>query len=270
MPAIRIEHLNQQIDRVIADFKYPDRCIRNIIDLCEYYSNRIRKHGQSGEPKPIINQFNIPKPVLRQLIQALPSIASEHPAQTIILIDKLWNKQIFEFQLIACSLLGTLPIENEAHVIQTINIWMEKNIDRQVEIAISEVGLSNIREYAPSQLLSYIEKWLNIDDMKQKRLALLALLPIIKNQKKDFLPAIYSMIKPYIRNIPDTIKFDVLNVIETLSERSPLETAFLLKSNLKLFNKYHTAWLIRQSIHHFPNNIQEELRSELRLIKTLA
>lgn len=270
MPAIRIEHLNQQIDRVIADFKYPDRCIRNIIDLCEYYSNRIRKHGQSGEPKPIINQFNIPKPVLRQLIQALPSIASEHPAQTIILIDKLWNKQIFEFQLIACSLLGTLPIENKAHVIQTINLWIEKNIDRQVEITISDIGLANIRENAPRQLLSYIENWLVNDDMKHKRLALLALLPIIKNQKKDFLPEIYSMIKPYIRNIPDTIKYDVLNVIETLSERSPVETAYLLKSNLKLFNKNHTAWLIRQSIHHFPNNIQEELRSELRLIKSLA
>jgi hypothetical protein len=69
------------------------------------------------------------------------------------------------------------------------------------------------------------------------------------------------MITPFLRVAPPRLRPDiVLNLIE-LAHISPNETAYHLRQNLYAPDNPDTAWLIRQVINEFP----EELRNNLKL-----
>jgi len=71
-------------------------------------------------------------------------------------------------------------------------------------------------------------------------------------------------LSPFLRTAPLPIRPDVLDVVAGLARRSPRETAFMLRQNLEAPDNPDTSLLIRQSLPHFPKDIQESLRLAVR------
>jgi hypothetical protein len=53
-------------------------------------------------------------------------------------------------------------------------------------------------------------------------------------------------------------------VLEALAQRSPQETAYFLRQSLNAPEAFDTPWIIRQTLHSFPPEIQEGLRNSVK------
>ena len=78
------------------------------------------------------------------------------------------------------------------------------------------------------------------------------------------MPVFYKLLTPFVRVAPPQLRPDILDAIQGLALLSPKETAFFLSINLEAPDNPSTAWLIRQSMVHFPEETQDFLRNALR------
>jgi hypothetical protein len=79
------------------------------------------------------------------------------------------------------------------------------------------------------------------------------------------LPTLYQQITPLMRSAPASLRPDLLDILHRLAELSPRETAYFLRQNLAIQqDNPGTAWLARNSLEYFPDDIQAGLRAALR------
>jgi hypothetical protein len=72
------------------------------------------------------------------------------------------------------------------------------------------------------------------------------------------------LLQTRLRKVPADLRHDMVEVVVALAVATPSETAFILRQNLELTDNQDTAWLIRQSIHAYPDREQRNLREDLR------
>jgi hypothetical protein len=264
MPAIQPARLKQQAALVAQYFDQPASFLRSLHHLLEFYADRARRPGQSGTLPPLIETYNVRPPVLRLLIQELVPLAEKDPAAGLVLCDALWSQAKLEFRWLAASLLGQIPPQPPGPVLERIQTWLSSRPEERLINAILDLGLQRLRQDNPDHLISVIENWLTQEDLYFTRLGLRALLPLIDDPHHENLPVLFRLIQPLTRRTPPSVRPELLEVIVTLAKRSPRETAFFMRQNLELIGSADTAWMIRQSLKSFPEEIQESLRIAVR------
>ena len=106
--------------------------------------------------------------------------------------------------------------------------------------------------------------WFDLKDPNFQKIGLRALIPQSKEGGSKNLPVIYKLIQPYVRNHNLEFYPDLIELIDVLAQKSPLETGHFLSLTLDLTNSADTAMLIRQCLKSFPPDIQENLKKDLR------
>jgi hypothetical protein len=264
MPAIQPARLRQQAALVVQSFAEPPVFIRSLHHLFEFYADRAKRPGMVGEPQPLLAAYHLRPPVLRQILLELTPLAQQSPQAALTLADALWEQPYVEFRTLAASLLGLVPALSPDLIFSRLETWIDLSTESQLVEALLEQGLARIRKEQMDFLLMKIADWLASPDGFHQRLGLRALLPIIADPAFDNLPISFRLITPFVRSAPSSVRPALLNVLAALAHRSPMETAFFLRESLTMSDSPDVPWMIRQSLHQFPSEIQQNLRAAMR------
>jgi DNA alkylation repair enzyme len=264
MPAIRPARLKVQVSELVSKYNQPAVFVRDLHALLDLYTDHTQHAGQSGSPTPLLDSYNTPPPVMRQVWRELMRVIKPHPLDGIQLCDALWAAPNYDLQLLAARLLGQLPINPPDPVINRMQAWVNSNPDQRLLHGLLEYGLQRFQQEAPDQLLELISSWLSSKDLPIQRAGLRALLTLINDAGTAYLPAIFRQITPYLRVAHPRLRPDILAVVTALAHCSPSETAYLLHQNLSAPDNPDTPWLIRQVLEEFPEESRLGLRSWLK------
>lgn len=267
MPAIQPVRLKKQISLVTAHFDNPQNFLIELHSILSYYANHLHHPGQSGDPAPLMNSYNVPKPVLRHIQQAMIPLASISPTQALELSKTLWSEPYLETHLLAAFLVGQIPSDQARDTLEQIHKWVLVGIDEQFLKPLAEVSLQRLRQEVPTLLIRQIEIWLEDPNLIVRQFAIQSLIPIITDPCFENLPLIITLINPYTRTMDEALRQEILDIILALTIRSPIEIAYLLINNYQVFKKDDTAWLIRQSLSRFPSDLQQSLKETIRIVE---
>lgn len=264
MPAIQPARLKQQSALVVQHFNDPAAFIRSLHYLLDYYADRTHRPGQSGEPAPLLEAYNVPPPVLRLLQQALKPAIEAQPQAVFPLCDALWAEDILEFRLLAASILGKAPVDPVDPVIDRVRNWAEKEREIRLVRGLVEEGLERLRRDNPEEALKVVEEWLADNEVRRRQLGLMALLPMIRDPGFQNMPGFFRMVQPLVRQVPSGLRPDVVDVLAALANRTPKETAYFLRQTMALPESPDAPWLTRRVQKEFPPDLQASLRSAAR------
>ncbi|MCZ7551119.1 MAG: hypothetical protein B6D39_02815 [Anaerolineae bacterium UTCFX2] len=264
MPAIQPALLRQQAAELAEHFADPPVFIRSLHHLLGFYADRARHPGQSGAPPPIITAYKVRPPVLRMILQQLIPLAIEEPRAGLALCDSLWAEPYLEPRLLAAMLLGQIPAEPPAQILERILAWLAPNLEFFLIDAVMKNSFVRLQKEQPRSIVRLIQDWLALKDPFYKQLGLRALLPLIENPEFQNMPVFFRLIQPLTSQTPSVLRPDLLDVLVALARRSPQETGFFLQQTLNMPDSEDTAWLIRQSLDEFPPELQQTLRAAER------
>ncbi|MBN1146007.1 MAG: DNA alkylation repair protein [Anaerolineales bacterium] len=264
MPAIQLARLKQQAALLAESFGDAEGYVRGLHHLLDYYSDRARRAGQSGKPSPLIAAYNVKLPVLRLLLQSIQPLALENPQAALALCDALWEQPYLELRQMAAMLLGMIPPQPPEIIMQRLRAWMQSDLEGRLIEALLVDALARLRQEAPQIILQAIQEWLESAHTFYQQVGLRALLPLILDASFDNLPMCFRLLQPLARNAPPALRPEVLDVLGAMARRSPQETAHFLKHTLGSHQAADTAWLIRQTLNEFPEEIRTNLREIVR------
>ena len=264
MPAIQLPRLKIQAAKLAGQFVDPVVFCRSLHNLLDFYADRAYRPGQVGDSRPLMAAYHVPSPVLREVIKVLTPFTLSAPEAVLALCDTLWSEPYLEFRLLAVSLLGLISPYPPDPVLLRVRDWTKPRTEARLAKALINTGLSQIRREYQARYLQLAETWLASPELSSQQLGLYALVPLLELQEFQDIPLIIKMLTPLVRTAPLALRPDLIDVIAGLAKRSPQETAFFLRQNLVVKSDNPvTAWLIRQSLHSFPAEIQKSLRSAL-------
>ncbi|UCH60102.1 MAG: DNA alkylation repair protein [Anaerolineales bacterium] len=263
MPAIQLAKLKKQVAELSDLFHEPAALRSKLHKTLDEYADRTRRHGQSGEPPPLVITHNVPAPVLHQIIRELSIQAASNPESGLRLCDYLWKQPYLEENLIAVYLLGSIILADDQPILERIQEWLHSKPEERLVNAILEHSLANLRQNSPKVVIDLIEKWIVDADTYHKSLGLRECLYLIDQHSFNDLSLVFNWINPLIRFSPSEIRSDVINILIALARRTPQETAYTLRRILDSPENNHAAWYIRQTLKYFPAPTQSKLRTVL-------
>jgi hypothetical protein len=263
MPAIRPAILKQHSALLANEFNQPELFCRSLHHLLDQYANRAFRPGQSGKPKPLLLSYDVPAPVLRQLLQDLEPKARQDPAAALVLCSMLWDEAYLETRMLAAGLLGKIPADSEQILTRLQGFLLTAGNDRLIS-GLLDQGLVRLRQTDPDRIIEQARTWLGSREEFEQTLGLRVLRPLIAQPAYEDLPVFFKLLDPLICEAPAVLRMDLIDVVETLARRSPRETAYFLQENLGFSMCTTTAWLIRQVLPVFPVEVRTSLRESLR------
>ncbi len=265
MPAINISRLRENSAQLAGLFEQPEVFISKLHKFLNSYADRTHRPGQTGIPAPLLESYNVPKPVIRQVLLDIKPKASQNSPSAYQLCDALWEEPYYEMRYLCASLLGMISPQPPDPVLDRVNSWSRGLSDLQLINVLFDKGLNRVRSEVPQVLIEQIDRWLEDNSLSVKRLGLQALIPLIRSASYENIPIFYRQIAPIARELPPLLRTDMRTVIKELAIRSPVETAHLLRQQITQSNSSDAAWLTRQNLKHFPPEVRNSLQELVRL-----
>jgi hypothetical protein len=78
------------------------------------------------------------------------------------------------------------------------------------------------------------------------------------------LPAVYRSLGPALKKADKGLRSSLIEVVRSLAQRSPQETAFFLRQTLSKNKTRTLTQIIRRSLEEFPPEIEKSLRTALK------
>jgi hypothetical protein len=264
MPAIQPARLKQQVANLVSDYDQPPVFVRDLHALLDLYSDHTQRHGQAGMPSSLMNSYNAPQQVMRQVWRECSRLIKPHPNQMLHLCDALWAETNFDLKLLAARILGQLPAVPPEPVLERLQSWVRMGMDKRLLDGFLEHGIKRFQQEVPEQLLELISTWLSSPEQDFRQAGLRALLPMIDDAGSPLLPTIFHLVTPYLRVAPSRLRPDILALVTALAHCSPSETAYLLRQNMSVPDNPDTAWIIRQVLDKFPEETKAGLRAAMK------
>jgi hypothetical protein len=268
MPAINLAQLRDNSSQLAMLYMQPEIFVRKLHSFLSEYSDRTHRPGQTGDPAPLLESYNVPKPVIRQVLLDIKPLTSEDSLGGLQLCDALWEEKKFEMRYIGASILGMINPHPYAPVLERVNNWSKNISDFQLVVVLFDKGLERIRNEVPQVLIEQIDRWLDDSDMSVKRLGLHALIPLIRSTSYENIPIFFRQVSPIARALPPLLSMEMRDVIKELATRSPVETAYFLRQLITQSGSTDAAWLTRQNIRHFPPEVRKSLQELVRTPKS--
>lgn len=269
MPAIQPAKLKVQIAELKGIYQTPELFIRKLIDLLEFYSDRTRRQGVVTSSAMLLNSLGVPKPVIRHLLIDIKPAVLENQEATFNICDRLWMEPYLEYRIIAASLLGSLPYSRKQDVLARVSEWRAGPFDEYSARILLEHGLSTMIRENPTELYKIAEHWLTSMVPAENQYAVLLIDTLVNNSNFENFPLVVRLITPYLRKIPQVFRYLLPSLVKSLIAKNPYETAFILDEALLASENQDTAWIIRQTIDQFPEDLQRQLRISLRQTQSI-
>lgn len=265
MPAFQLLQLQEHIDEFAWQFNHPVEFCRSLRNLFERYANRSYQPGQKVIGAGIHPAYHIPPMILSKLEQTIRNLCLENPSASLALADSLWFDEFLEPRLIAALLLGQAPMDPPTAVVERMRNWARPEEPAVVLDALFNNGSFRLRREQPRIWLKLFEEWLSDLNIAVRAMGLRALPPTIKDQKFDNLPPIFNLVGGLTDEAPEALYAGLLDALEALSFRTPVETTYFLRQLLASSAPGSIRlMLIRRIFPYLEPSVHENLRSSFR------
>ena len=264
MPAISPTKLRLQTARLAELYPQPGVFVRELHTLLMLYADNTHRSGQSGAPSALIEAYNISPQVMRHINLSLKPMVERDPTRTLDLCDALWAEPNLEHRLLACMLLGQMPITQPEPILLRLERWTDAVPEQRLWRTLIEHGMTRLRRESPQLVLMLVEEWLHSPKINFQQLGLRALIPQIEDNGFQNLPAVFLLLAPFLRSCPSHIRPDLIELLGKLALCSPNETAYTLRAALGSADNPDAAWIIRQVLPRFPDDIKVYLRQAMK------
>ncbi len=262
MPAIQLERLYRQTAELVEWYLQPDKFVLALRDMFEFYADRTHRRGQSGKSALAIKTYKVPQPVMRRILHELRLPLKADPQAALPLVDALWARPELESRTLAIDILSQLPLFLSDEVITRIDHWNRENHEERLLDLLARQAPQTIRQQDQAAFLDYVREWVHSQSFLSQRFGLLALRPLLRDERFSNLPVIYGIIEPLFNDLPKTLRADLLLVVRPLVQRSPKEAAFFLRQVLgRTEQPKQVHWLVRRLLEDFPADQRAGLRA---------
>ena len=262
MPAIDLARLKKQTAKLADLFDQPPEFLREHREILDHYVNRTLR-SQGVAPSSVLPTYRTPTVVLRHIENELGPVAESQPIQALELADALWDEGWLETRLLAAYLLGRIPPQEE-RLLARLTAWTQAVRDPSVRAALLTTSLTRLRKETPDLFLILVKEWLHPARQRMWSNGIQALVPLISSREFDNLPPIFETIEPILKAAPAALQFDLQELITTLYEASPDETAYFLQQILKGTKSPLPGVALRRMSPGLPQELQTSLREMLR------
>lgn len=265
MPAIYPARLKQDSAQLMLLFEQPESFVRSLHSLLNRYANLSHRQGQAGEPASLLDAYNVPKPVMRQIQADIKPLVNDSSTAALSLSDALWNESYYEFRYLAATILGQIKPDPPELIMDRVISWSGQSSEARLRDFLFDRGLERVRQENPGYLIDQIDRWLSDTKPAANKLGLEALIPLVRTANSENLPVFYRIISPVIRELPAGLRTEMRDIVGALALRSPVETAYFLSQMISQGGNPNAAWLARQNLRNFPPEVQNSLRTLLRM-----
>ena len=263
MPAVNPTRLRFQIQGVIAFFDSPVQFHQKLVGLFSLYANYALRYGESASTRPLILAYSLPHPVLRQLKLDLQPRIEANPTAALGIADELWQDDYYEVKHTAIWIIGVVPSEDAQPILDRLQLWLQPGEDQVIKKELVSIGTRSLQAAFPEAWETFIMRLLSSEAPEMTALGIQTLAEGSKSPTFKNLPAIFRLASPFIRDPHMAYSRDLEDLIETLADLSPMETAYFLKQILSVSVSRETSRLIKNCLTAFPKEIQNDLRSAL-------
>ncbi|MBL7164186.1 MAG: DNA alkylation repair protein [Anaerolineales bacterium] len=264
MPAIQPARLAAQTVELTEHFDSPEKFVAALHDMLDFYADRTLRPGQVIESAPLLNSYQVAKPVLRHIERGLAEKVNADPEAALALADKLWRQRWVETRLLAIFILGRIPPHPPERVTERAQAWGLKCREDKIVKALASAGIARLRSESRDAFIELLENWLTSSERRLMLIGLRALLSLLEIDGFENLPQVFRWIAPLIREADREIRDDLIVLVRLLARRSPRETAYFLRQALAATANPQTAKIIRRTLDELPEEMSSTLRLELR------
>lgn len=264
MPAVELVRLRTQIRGLIVHFSDPLAFRGALKDFLDTYSNRAYRPGAAVKPQPLLPSYRVAPLILKELELELSRICQERPEQALAVVEILWQDSHLEPRLIAANLLGAVPLDHGAAVIEKIRAWSSPEENFRIMDTLFQGGTTTLRRSGSILPLNLADDWMNRTETGYKSLGLRLLIPVIADTRFENVPPVFRLLGPLVQNLPGELQPDLQAVLETLIRRFPTETAYFLRQGLAISTRENIARMIRRLLPMFAPPQQAALKAALR------
>lgn len=264
MPAIQLNRVREQINKLVWLFTQPEAFQRGLHELLEFYADPIFRAGQTTRNMVLVPSYRSPKLLLQQLEQALFPLTQENPAAALTLADTLWQDKYLEPRQIAAYIIGQIPIKHAEQATRRITEWCAVSQPVPLVDALLTKGTDRLRLQSPHTLYKLAATWLSDPDVKTQILGLKLIHPLVQSPEFENLPEIFTLLHLPMQNLSPRNLTETQHIIQSLARKSPNETAYFLRQSLSIGTSKDLIRLIRKSLPAFPADTQARLRQAIK------
>lgn len=264
MTAISPAKIKLQATRLAENYTQPGNFVFGLHELLKSYSDQTHRPGRSGSLSKLLMSYNVPQPVLNQILLAMKAFAHSDPLGMVGLCDSLWTEPCLEHQLLSTMLIGLISVDQPEVVIGLLKKWSETVTERRVRQSLIENSTSRLRKETPLMMFQLIQDWLKSSRTEVQQLGLQSLIILVKDPDFQNLPLVFQYIIPMIRSIPASLRPDLIDLLKILSHTSPSETAHAIRTALQAGDNPDAARITRLTLPLFPTDIKDNLRQALK------
>jgi hypothetical protein len=262
MPAIELTRLKKQLAELRDLWSQPEQFVRGVQDLFDFYADHTHRTGQAAEPAPLLEAYQVPPPLLRQVVLELDDLATSQPQHTLWVCDLLWEQPIYETRLLAIQLLGYIK-DQPREVGQRASRWMEETTDEQLTQLMFNHGVVRLAAAHPDAYLDLVEDWLGSASQDDQSLGVRAMATLVRLPEFDNFPPCFRLLVPLMREAPQELRPELAQLLRLLGERSPRETAYFFHEILTAPPSPQTGILIRMALDPLPTDMQRAVRQHM-------
>ena len=263
MAAIDLTRLDKQIDELallVDDPRAFQEELHRLLSFYHRYSHRRHQNRQIS----FLKNYDLPEKVLSHIEARLKPLSLNEPGRVFELVNQLWQDSYYEARKLASSMLGNLPISYKDQVLETIEKWLAEPLDHGLSEAVIENAGLRLQAESPEDWEKLINRLLNVPKVQSKRLGLLALSKLIAASTVDRLPLYFRWVREFLISPDASVDKALERVVEALAEKSPQETAYLLREVLIDSNDSVVG---RRMRHYLPFFDEEPQKRILKAIK---
>lgn len=261
MPAFQLSRLKTQIGELMRFFTQPEKFHSKLTDLLEFYADHGYKAGEVVQTPIIISAYRIPPLVLKHLELEMSHLNRENPHAGLTLADELWTNKYLEPRLLAAKLLGETPIELKDQVVKRLSAWAQPGIEEPFLDNLISIGGKRLRHEHDPTWMELMEGWLVEKNTEQKKIGLRAVALTIQDQEYKNIPPVFRLITPVVQESAQVLQSSILEILECLAKRTPLETVYFIRKQVENPQTSSTAkTLLRQCLPFFSTENRSLLR----------
>ena len=263
MAAIDLTRLDKQIDELALLVDDPRSFQEELHRLFSFYHRYSHRRHQNRQIS-FLKNYDLPEKVLSHIEARLKPLSLNQPDRALELANHLWQDPYYEARELASSMLGYLPNSYKDQVLETIEKWLAEPLDQSLSEAVIEKAGLRLQTESPEGWEALIKRLLEAPKTQSKRLGLLALSKLISASTVDHLPLYFRWLREFLISPDASVDKALEGVVEALAEKSPQETAYLLR---EVMTDSNDAAVGRRIRHYLPFFDEEPQRRILKAIK---